>query len=254
MRADEHQRMFRVETQHFWFRGTRRVIMGALEDMMGPRLAGARVLDIGCGTGFTLTQLPKGAQGVGLDFSATALELAARRATGASLVRGSAYELPFEDSSFDAVMALDVLEHLEDDALAAREMRRVLKPDGVAIVTVPAFRELWSAHDVALDHMRRYRLSEIVQVLRDAGFRIEHSSYYNFFLFPVVTAARLVDRLKTALGGSAHASGGGTDLQVPPAFVNETLTAILGSERHLATRVRLPVGVSCLVMARPMKP
>lgn len=252
MQADEHARMYRVETRHFWFVGTRRVIVAALERALGPRLASARVLDLGCGTGFTLTQLPPGVRSVGLDYSPAALAFARERAPSASLVRGSAYALPFADGAFDAVLALDVLEHLDDDLAAARELRRVLAPGGAAIVTVPAFASLWSAHDEALDHRRRYRLSQIERVMRDAGLEVEHASYYNFFLFPMVAGARLAERARTALGVGARtrSPGSGADLRIPPAPLNAGLAALLGAERAIAPRVRLPFGVSCLVIAR----
>jgi SAM-dependent methyltransferase len=249
VQASEHEKMYRVETRHFWFQGTRRVILAALDRALGPeRARTARVLDLGCGTGFTLSLLPPTARGVGVDYSHAALRFARTRASRAELVRGSAYALPFADGSFDAVLALDVLEHLDDDVGAARELRRVLAPGGAAIVTVPAFAELWSAHDEALEHRRRYRLGEIEGVLREAGLGIEHGSYYNFFLFPVVAAARLADRARIALGGAPAASG--TELSIPPGPVNALLGAVLGSERSIATRVRLPIGVSCLVVAR----
>jgi SAM-dependent methyltransferase len=251
MRADEHERMFRAETRHFWFVGTRKVIVAALERALGPRLASARVLDIGCGTGFTLTRLPAGVRSVGLDASPAALSLARERAPGSSFVRGSAYALPFADGSFDAVLALDVLEHLDDDLAAARELRRVLAPGGAAIVTVPAFQGLWSAHDEALEHRRRYRLPQIEAVLREAGLRIEHGSYYNFFLFPVVAATRMAERARGALWPARRSQdAAGTDLRVPAAPVNAALAALLGAERAIAPRVRLPFGVSCLVLAR----
>ena len=248
MQPEEHEKMHRVETRHFWFRGTRRVILAALARSLGrERLSRARVLDLGCGTGLTLSLLPPGARAVGVDFSPAALRFARGRAGHAELLRASAYALPLADRAFDAVLALDVLEHLDDDRAAARELLRVLAPDGVAIVTVPAFRELWSEHDVALEHRRRYRLAEIEAVLRDAGFTIEHASYYNFFLFPLVAAARIAGRARTALGAGRPATG----LSVPAGPVNAVLTAILGSEGMLAPRLRLPIGVSCLVVARP---
>jgi SAM-dependent methyltransferase len=244
MRPSEHEAMYAVEERHFWFLGTRRVIVAALERALGPALAGARLLDLGCGTGFTLSQLPRGVRAVGLDYSSTALALATRRATGAGLVRGSAYHLPFADGSFDAALSLDVLEHLQDDRGAAREIARVLRPGGVAVVTVPAFRALWSAHDEALDHLRRYRLHEIEDVLREAGLGIDHATYYNFFLFPMVAAARALQRL-----GLSPAKVG-TDLRVPIAPLNAVLREVLGSEGHIAPRMKLPIGVSCLVIAR----
>jgi SAM-dependent methyltransferase len=250
VQPNEHEAMYRVETRHFWFVGTRQVILATLERALGARLSGARVLDLGCGTGFTLTQLPSGARRVGLDFSKAALAFARERAPSADLVRGSAYALPFASGSFDAALALDVLEHLGDDRAAARELHRVVAPGGVAIVTVPAFQSLWSAHDEALEHQRRYRLGEIETVLRDAGFGIEHATYYNFFLFPVVAAARLLDRARAAIGMNGGDKKRGADLAVPPAPLNAILTAVLGSEKSIAPRIRLPVGVSCLIVAR----
>jgi SAM-dependent methyltransferase len=237
--------MFRVEAEHFWFVGTRRVIVDVLEQALGSALPGARVLDLGCGTGYTLTRLPSTVRAVGLDYSETALGLSSRRDSGASLVRADATRLPFRAGSFDAVLALDVLEHLDADGRAAAEIRRILKPSGVAIVTVPAFRWLWSGHDEALDHRRRYTLPEISEVLRDAGLLIERASYYNFWLFPPIAALRALERLRPRKAAASDA-----DVGIPPAPLNRALAGLLGSERHLVTRGSLPFGVSCLVTAR----
>ncbi len=242
--------MRRVEDEHFWFGATRRVIFEALERALGPRHTGARLLDVGCGTGYTLAQLSPAIRATGVDFSATALAFARERLglhSKTTLVRGSAYALPFTDGSFDAVLALDVLEHLDHDLDAALEMRRVLTKGGVAIITVPAFAELWSAHDEALDHKRRYRLSEIESVLRRAGFVVEHGTYYNFFLFPLVAMARLTARIRGASPSDRKAEA---DLRVPPTPLNELFGAVLASERRLAPWIRLPFGVSCMVIAR----
>lgn len=251
MRADEHARMRLVEDEHFWFGATRRVIFEVLERALGSRLKTSHLLDLGCGTGYTLAHLPRGIRATGVDFSGAALAYARERLGPEStidLVRGSAYALPFANGAFDALLALDVLEHLDRDFDAALEMRRVLAPGGVALVTVPAFAELWSAHDEALDHKRRYRLSEIESVLRRAGFTIEHGTYYNFFLFPLVAAARLTARIRRR--GPRSDPQAATNLEVPPTPINEIFGALLGSERWIAPRMRLPFGVSCMVLAR----
>jgi SAM-dependent methyltransferase len=239
--------MFRAETEHFWFVGTRGVILSLLAGALGPRLERARLLDIGCGTGYTLSRLPRGIRAVGLDYSEHALSLAERRAPGVELVRGSAYALPFADAAFDAVLALDVLEHLDDDQRAAREIARILAPGGVAVVAVPAVRWLWSEHDVALEHRRRYRLAELEVVLEQAGLSIAHASYYNTLLFPLVAARRLSARL---FGGPSSDGPPKSDLVVPPDPINRSLGAILAFERYLVPRVKLPFGVSCFAVVR----
>jgi SAM-dependent methyltransferase len=245
METAEYERMFRAESEHFWFAGTRAVIADALARALGAR-EGARVLrvlDVGCGTGYTLTRLPAAVSAVGLDASAEALRWAARRGTGARLVRAAAESLPVAQATFDAVLALDVLEHLDDDGAGAREIARVLRPGGVALVTAPAFGWLWSAHDEALHHRRRYRLAELGAVLRGAGLAVERASYYNFWLFPLAAAARLLSRLRRGAAPS-------TDLSIPPLGLNRAFTFLLASERHLLRRVRLPYGMSCIAVAR----
>jgi SAM-dependent methyltransferase len=246
VRQEEHERMFEVESAHFWFVGTRAVIAAVLADALQGKVDGTRLLDLGCGTGYTLTRMPGGVRAVGLDNAPTALALAAGRPIGAPLVRGDATRLPFADESFDAVLALDVLEHLDRDVAAAREIRRVLKPSGVLIATAPAYRWLWSHHDEALDHRRRYRLREFTDLLRGAGFRIARASYYNCFLLPLVAASRTWRRLFP--GDRVH--GLHAEIDVPPHPVNALLAAVLGAERYLVTRMSLPFGVSCLVSAR----
>lgn len=245
MRPHEHERMFRAETKHFWFVGTRGVILTLLEGALGGRLRCARLLDLGCGTGYTLSRLPDGVEAVGLDYSPTALRLAKRRAPGVRYVRGSAYALPFEAESFDAALALDILEHLDDDLLAAREIARVLRPGGAAVVAVPAHRWLWSQHDEALDHKRRYKLAELELVLEQAGLRVERSSYYNTLLFPLVVAKRVISKTFVPEVDEPE-----SDLSVPPAPINRSLAAILSFERHLVPRVKLPIGVSCFAVVR----
>lgn len=236
--------MHAAETRHFWFVGTRNVIVDVLSRALGSSLSGARVLDVGCGTGYTLSRLPDGVHATGIDISPTSVALARERAPGASIVQGSATALPFDDASFDACVALDVLEHLDDDLGAARELRRVVRPGGVVLITVPAMKLLWNSHDETLQHRRRYTLREIVSVVERAGLHVETQTYYNFLLFPLVFGQRVGSRLLGLDTDHDH------DLTIPPEPLNHVLGAILSAERHLIPHVRLPIGVSCLVVAR----
>lgn len=142
--------------------------------------------------------------------------------------------------NFDLIVALDVLEHIDDDVAALRAIHRMLKARGRLIVTVPAFRFLWSAHDERLHHKRRYGLSEIVRKMEAAGFLILHRSYFNFLLFPAALAVRLLDRLFRGIGRAGSGS-------VHP-LLNDLMARVFGLEVLLARFVRFPFGLSLVVV------
>lgn len=242
MERTEYETMFLHEDVHWWFVGTRRVIMTLARRALRGCDRTPRVLDVGCGTGATLARL-EGMEAFGVEPEAAALAYCARRGLS-RVVRGRAEELPFADGTFDLVMALDVIEHIEDDAAAARELVRVTRPGGAVLITVPAHPLLWSSHDAALHHVRRYRRPEFERVLTGAGLRIESLGWYNTTLFPVVAAVRLLQRV---VGGRGSPK---SDVSLPPAPVNAALTALLGAERHLVGRVPLPFGVSLIALCR----
>ena len=169
----EYEVMAAVEDRHFWFVGIRAIVKDAyLAAGLGPE---SRVLDVGCGTGGMMRTMQGLGRFTGLDSSPKAADFARRR-SGNPVEVGDATALPFADDSFDGVTALDVLEHVPDDAAAAREIRRVLKPGGTLIATVPCHPWLFSAHDEALHHVRRYTRPGFLALLRDAGFTIERAT------------------------------------------------------------------------------
>jgi SAM-dependent methyltransferase len=149
--------------------------------------------------------------------------------------------VPFEGEAFDAVLLLDVLEHVEADRASLAALGGRLAPGGRLVVTVPAYRWLWSAHDDANHHVRRYTRAGLVQTAEAAGLRVYEATYYNTLLFPAAAGARLAGRLV----GSQGRSG----LGIPPPLVNRLLAGVFGAERHLVGRVPLPFGVSVLMVA-----
>ena len=161
------------------------------------------------------------------------------------VTQSAADSLPFPNESFDLVTALDVVEHIDDDLGALREMKRVLKPGGQLLLTVPAYRFLWGRQDDINLHKRRYVARELRGRLHAAGFVVERLTYMNSILFPAIAAIRLVRRVLPEPPKLE------SDFAFPaPQPLNVTLGAIFGSERHLLTRFDIPFGVSIMALAR----
>ena len=185
------------------------------------------------------------AEGVDIDVEAVGY----CRERGLENVRiGEAAELPFEDGSFDLVTALDVVEHLDDDAAAFREMRRVLRPGGLLLVTVPAHRFLWGDQDEVNLHKRRYSSAELRDRLASSGFDVLRLSYMNALLFAPIAAIRMLRRLEHRVRPRIpHQS----DFRYPaPRPVNFVLGHIFGAEGRVLRRADIPFGVSIVALAQ----
>ncbi|SFU91520.1 Methyltransferase domain-containing protein [Polaromonas sp. YR568] len=150
--------------------------------------------------------------------------------------------VPYPDKYFSLVTALDVIEHVEDDRAALSAIYAKMAPNGRGVITVPAFMFLWSEHDVLNEHKRRYRLDDLRTKLLDAGFTIEKLSYFNTFLFPLISLVRIANNLLRRKGGS--------DVELPPSFINYTLKKIFGAEKYFLRFLNFPFGVSLLAVVR----
>jgi len=157
--------MYEVEGKHWWFAGRRHIIAGFVEracrDLGKLR---PRILDVGCGTGANLQMLSRFGVAEGVDVSVAALDFCRARGL-ADVKQGAAESLPYEDAAFDLVTGLDVVEHLDDDMAGLSEMRRVLRPNGRAVLFVSAFMFLWGVQDDISNHRRRNTLPELKQKL-----------------------------------------------------------------------------------------
>jgi SAM-dependent methyltransferase len=237
--AEQLERLADHEEWYWWHRG-RQTIVRRLLERYAP--AGARILDVGCGTGATTAELRAFGDVRGLDAETAALRRA--RARGLPVVRGSAQRLPVRDAAVDVVVALDVLEHLDDDRLGLSEILRALRPGGLLLATVPAYAFLWSRHDEALQHRRRYLRGELRERIAAAGFEIELCSYVMASILPVAMVVRLAERLRPP-------SGAPTSGYVPlPRALNSLLAGIVGLGGSLVPHVRLPFGLSIVAVAR----
>jgi SAM-dependent methyltransferase len=182
----------------------------------------------------------------GLDFSPDALHYSRDRGHR-RLAGGDLSLLPFRSGSFDVVSALDVIEHVPDDHRALSEISRVLRPGGILVASVPAYQFLWSAHDEALHHYRRYGGKQFADLVNGTGLRVERQTYLLSALFPIAAAVRLVAR-RTVTADSAAA------LPRVPALVNRALIGLQNAELGIARRMPLPFGLSVLLVARKPVP
>jgi SAM-dependent methyltransferase len=240
MNPREHARLAEHEEWYWWHRARERVVHRILRRVAPPN---ARILDVGCGTGATSASLRRFGPVLGMDVGSEALSRARQR--GLLVTRSSATRLPVRGGAFDVVVALDVLEHLDDDAAALREIREALEPGGALLATVPAYPFLWSSHDVALGHRRRYLRRQLIERLRDTGFELELCSYVMSSILPAAMAMRLAERLLPA--GRRKSQSGYVPL---PAPLNGLLTRLAAFEGYLLRWLRLPFGLSIVALAR----
>jgi SAM-dependent methyltransferase len=235
----------RAEERHWWYRGRRRVLHRVIARL---RLRStARILDAGCGSGRNMVELARYGSVTGVELSPLAIDAARSRRVG-EVFAGSVSEMDLPDHSFDLAVCLDVIEHLPDDRAALSELRRVVEPGGALIVTVPAYQWLWSAHDVANEHHRRYSRHALLAAASDAHWRCERVTHFNSFLLPLAIAARLLERQRA---GRARAARARPDLWVPPAPLNRLMELPLDLEALLiGAGARIPCGLSLLAVLR----
>jgi SAM-dependent methyltransferase len=229
-----------LEESYWWFVG-RRAILDRVLDRFAKH--SRRAVDVGCGSGRNMQLLARYSDWVmGLDRSPAALELAAARRLPIACADGHA--LPLADSSVDLLSALDVIEHLDDDMGALAEFRRILQPGGLLLITVPAYRFLWSEHDEALMHRRRYAASELRAKLAHLGFRIVKRSHFMSSVFFPIVAYRLFRGLFPKNVFVPQAS----HVEVP-AVVNDLFISLSRIEAQLLKKMSLPWGTSIVVLA-----
>ena len=241
MQAHEYDAMHALEHTHWWFRGRRRILLQLLRRATDSSHGRLRILDFGCGTGGNTSTYAVLGSVFGIELDAAAVRLAHARG-GAVYCRSSGTQLPFRSGGFDVVVASDVLEHIEDDTTAAAEITRVLRPGGVAVISVPAHQWLFSQHDAALHHMRRYRKKQLSDLLRRVGLRIRRLSYWNTALFPAIALSRLLRRRQ-----NIHELR--VEERLPPGILNESLTVLLAAEAAILRHVSLPWGLSLIAVA-----
>ena len=229
-----------VERSHWWFVGRRKLLRSIIMSLKVSRSSVA--LEVGCGTGANLSTLGSaGLYAIGLDRSPYALKLV-RGKEELPLLAGDLNDLPIKTESVGLIIAMDILEHLDDDARGINESYRVLKENGLFVLTVPAFHSLWGIQDIVTGHKRRYLKKQIRNKLEGVGFDVVKSSYFNFFLFlPIFIARRVIQLLGLKIRSE-------NEVNFP--LLNFFLKMIFSLEVHLLKYVSFPFGVSILCIAR----
>jgi SAM-dependent methyltransferase len=231
-------RMAEFDDRHWWYVARREILSDLIAREV--RLAkDSRILEVGCGTGHNFPMLGKFGHVDALEIDDEARALASKR-LGRPVGSSPLPELPgIPDDSYDLIALLDVLEHIEQDREALASIRTKLAPGGRILVTVPANRWMWSAHDEIHHHFRRYSRSSLREVAAAAGLKVELLSYFNSLLFPLAAAVRIIGK---ATGKKE------SDDSLPPAPLNSLFSAVFGLERHLIGRIPLPAGVSLVAI------
>ena len=244
MREDFYAEYFRVEDRHWWFVGRRHIVLSMLAAHFarGRDPSTTQVLDMGCGTGTMLTHLRRFGDAQGVDADDRAIGFC--RARGEDRVQLlESNVLPFPDDTFDLVTALDVLEHIEDDRAAVREVARVLRPGGTLLATVPAYDWMWGAQDEISRHFRRYTAPQLPGAARAGTLRGEAADLLQHHPVPPIATIRVARRLRPSRGAAQ------SDFEMTPeGRANRILAGLFSSEARWLRRRDLPVGVSLLAV------
>jgi len=243
MEKCEYKVMYDIEQTYWWFIGKQFLVKTFLKKLRRGRTKDTRILDIGCGTGIILKLLTPFGTPYGAEYSSAAIQFSKDR--GLSLIACSDANgpMPFKSNTFSVITCLDVLEHLDNDTSLLKEMLRMCKAGGHVIITVPALHILWSAHDVALDHKRRYTKRQILAEMSHLDAQVIKFTYYNAALLLPIFAVR---RIRAALG---HQKDVRSDFFMRmPGWLNTLLTRLFVFEIGCLKHLDLPLGVSLLLI------
>ena len=234
-----YDRMAELDELHWWYRARREVLAALIRRRAMPP-PHARLLEVGCGTGHNVAMLERfgAVDAIEMDSSARAV---AEKRLGRPVGSAMLPELPgIARQHYDLVGAFDVVEHVEDDRAAIAALGQCLKPGGRLVISVPAHQWMWSAHDDANHHKRRYSKASLRRLIEQSPLKLEAIGYFNSLLFPAAVAARFAGKL-TGREGS--------DDSLPPKPINWLFERVFAAERHLIGRAALPPGLSLFAVA-----
>jgi SAM-dependent methyltransferase len=243
MRSEYAEGYVKLYRRHWWWRAREEYLVEVLRRYL-PSERSSRVLDIGCGAGLFFDRLSEFGSVQGVETDPT-------MRTGLPEIDDRIHWGTLEsfpgDRAFDAVLMLDVLEHLADPLPPLRRTRALLADRGILVVTVPAFRSLWTSHDDLNEHFERYTRRTLGELLGRAGWRVELFRYFFHWTFPAKLAVRLLESLRPARQGVPELPS------IPPKPLNQALYWLSRMEQRYLAPARLPFGSSLLAVATPAR-
>lgn len=240
MNTAEYKTMADRENSYWWHKGRYKILEKQLEIISGKR-HDLEILNIGCGTGGTVPTIERFGNVTNVDTADEAIRFMLENGYKAQKVTG--ISLPFKKNQFDAIVALDVLEHIEQDVEALSEWSRLLKPTGQLILTVPAYSWLWSKHDESLHHYRRYTRSELRKKVQETDLELTKNSYAIVFSFPLIVAFRFLTKLRPENVNEK------TSYVNVPNIINSLFFKFLSIEALFLKYISFPFGTSVLIRA-----
>lgn len=221
--------------RHWWWRAREEMMIDLLTRLEPPDGYGP-ILDVGCGDGLSFPYLGRFGEPEGIEADGT---LVSAQAQARGLIHIGPFDETFRpDRRYGLITMLDVIEHL-DDLVALRRAAALLAPGGRVVITVPAFRLLWTAHDDFNHHRRRYTAAELVRVAQHAGLVVRSRRYFFQWLFPLKILVRLKERLAATPSQMAA---------VPAPWVNRLFRGLSRLEQRTWGRLPWPLGSSLLAV------
>jgi ubiquinone/menaquinone biosynthesis C-methylase UbiE len=249
MQADYYREYYSLERTNWWFLARKKILQDQIRKLFSNK-KDLKILNVGAALGASTIMLQEFGEVTSIEYNKECCDFV-NETLHLNFIQGSITELPFKENEFDLVCAFDVVEHVEDDKTAVSELHRVCKPGGYTFTTVPAFKTLWSEHDVINEHVRRYKMSNYLALFKGANAKIQFRSYYNSFLFPPVAVFRIIS---AALKGKATGKKPRSDnSKISNRFISASLLRIFKSETFFLKRgIRFPAGISLMVISRKL--
>lgn len=241
MDTKEYERMYRLENFYWWFQGRKNIVLRLVKNYFKDKKI-HNILDAGCGTGMIFSNLEKFGTVIGIDLSEEALKFCKERRLR-PLINADLTSLPFQDESFDLAVALDILEHVPEHEKAMAEFYRTVVKGGKLIITVPAHPFIWSEHDIALHHVRRYTMKTFNELIATQKWKKLKISYAISFTFPGIVLFRILGKFFKKKKETAS-----TDLIILPKAINSFLTFLIRIESRMMQYINIPFGVTIVAV------